>query len=390
LVGRALLSADTPHFIQVGDAPVFRGTGAADLVCGCGQSVLVKGYMPANLLGIRIRCFRCGAVTAIPGLPEGEILPREAEAVDTNELAVVETRDLPWNAVLADRGAIGGWLLTRPNNPLDDALVLTPALVEAAAERYDRLTGGRLAAQIEASPPPSSATVYGDYPFAWSVTRLREQINREDWSWLQHNDDAMAAMHVVAMHHCLDCWGQHPLLAELAAPLALPGQFLRVLSIFATAKLLYQSGNRVGFAGGQPGLHFSTPLGEPLSLALLAPDALQWRAHERCSPSVVYAAVTEALASSQGRVNTRHPGLVMLSVSILQPEFDQMLVDAIHAAFAAFGRRHRGVAALAVVMPKVLQARSPDRIGFGWAFYPILNPSFRGENPVRLTPARQP
>jgi hypothetical protein len=74
----------------------------------------------------------------------------------------------------------------------------------------------------------------------------------------------------------------------------------------------------------------------------------------------------------------------VLSVSILQPDFDQALADGIHAAFRAVGRRHRGVAAVSAIMPKVLPAGQPDRVGFGYAFYPIRNPHFAGENPIRL------
>jgi hypothetical protein len=121
-----------------------------------------------------------------------------------------------------------------------------------------------------------------------------------------------------------------------------------------------------------------------LSLALLAPEALQWPARDRRSPDVLRAAVIEAMATAQGRVNRFRPGMIMLGVSILQPDFDQMLVDAIQAAFQAVGRRHRGVAAVAVVMPKVLPAGLPDRLGFGYAFYPLTNPRFAGENPIRL------
>ena len=34
--------------------------------------------------------------------------------------------------------------------------------------------------------------------------------------------------------------------------------------------------------------------------------------------------------------------------------------------------------------PAVLRAPQPDRIGFGHAFYPIRNPHFAGDNPIRL------
>ncbi len=155
---------------------------------------------------------------------------------------------------------------------------------------------------------------------------------------------------------------------------------------FAVAKLLYDAGNRVGFSpsGSDVDLHFTTAADEPLSLALLEPEALQWRQRERRSPAALTTAIVDALASAQGRVNRARPGIVVLAASILLPDFDQMVVDAIHAAFQAVGRRHRGVAAVAIVMPKVLPIGQPDQIGFGYAFYPILNPRFFGENPVRL------
>jgi hypothetical protein len=218
---------------------------------------------------------------------------------------------------------------------------------------------------------------------------LRQQIDQPGWSWLGHDDDAMAAMYVAALQDLLNCWGQHPLLARLASPLAERGRFLRTMTGFATARLLFDAGNRVGFLPPTPGnadvqLHFSTAAGEPLSLAMLAPEALQWKERDGRSPQVIRSAVVDALASARGRVNSRNPGVVVLSVSILYPDFDQALVDGIHAAFRAVGRKHGGVAAVSVIMPKVMPAGQPDRVGFGYSFYPIRNPHFFGENPIML------
>jgi hypothetical protein len=260
-------------------------------------------------------------------------------------------------------------------------------MLEAAAADYDRLTGGGLAGHAAASPP-ADGSEHGPYPFAWSVLRLRERIDRPGWTWFQQDDDTMATMYVSAMHHLMLCWGRHPLLARLGAPLAGRDRYIRTMAGPAMAKLLFDGGNRVGFAlsGGDVDLHFTTPIDEPLSLALVAPDALQWRQKDRRSPDVLRGAVIDAVVSAQGRVNRSKPGIVVLAVSILQPDFDQMVVDAIHAAFQTVGRRHRGVAAVAVLMPKVLPVGQPDRLGFGYAFYPIRNPRFAGENPIRLGP----
>ncbi len=393
MAGRDLLGTETvldpPHFIQVGDVPAFTGAGSTDLICPCGQSTLVKFYLPANFLAIRIKCFRCGAVTSTPGLPEGEILPRTAVGIEPQQAPAVTSSSVGRGAVLACQDEIARcYALTRPRDAPAEPMLLSHSVLESTAREYDRLTGGRLAEHAEASPP-AMGSEQGGYPFAWAVLRLREQIGRPGWSWLQQNDDAMAAMHVAALQHFLHCWGQHPLLARLASPLTERGRFLRTMTSFATAKLLYDAGNHVGFSPPIPGrtdvqLHFSTAAGEPLSLAMVEPDALQWRERDRRSPQVMRSAVVDAVAAAQGQVNSRNPGIVVLSVSILQPDFDQALVDAIHAAFRSVGRKHRGVAAVGVVMPKVLPAGQPDRVGFGYAFYPIRNPHFAGENPVRL------
>ena len=369
---------------------MFSGAGRGNLVCRCGH-VLIKGYLPANFLSIRIKCFACGEVTETPGLPEGDILPRRAAGLEPNQTPGLQTSAVAAGAVLAcQQEILRRYALTQPREFPDEALHLTRDFVETAARQFDRLTGGRMTEQLAASPPAMGADT-GDYPFAWSVARLREQVDKPDWSWLRQNDDAIAALHVAAVHHLMHCWGQHPLLPQLAAGLTERGAFLRVMSGFATAKLLHDSGNRVGFLLRSPevGLHFTTPDGEPLSLAILEPDALQWRARERRSPQSLYAAVVDAMAAAKGRVNRARPGMVVLSASLWEPDFDQMLVDAIHAAFQTNGRRNRGLAAVAVVMPKVLPAKYPHQLGFGYAFYPIANPHFGGENPIKIGPPPQ-
>ena len=350
--------------------------------------MLVRGYPSGSLLGIRIRCFRCGAVATTPGLAEGDILPRITVAVDAIETPMVTTARIPGNRVLASRETEQASASTRPEQLPDEPHLLSRAMLEAAAADYDRLTGGRLG-EHEAVSPPAEGVDQGPYPFAWSVLRLRDQIDTPGWSWLYQNDDAMAAMYVTAVHHLMLCWHRHPMLARLAAPLAEPDRFIRTVTTLAMAKLLFDAGNRVGFSfsGSEVGLRFTTAAGEPLTLALLAPDALQWRQKEHRSPDVFREAVIEAMAAAQGQVNRARPGIIVLAASILQPDFDQMVVDAVQAAFQSTGRRHRGVAAVAIVMPKVLPAGAPDRVGFGYAFYPMRNPRFLGENPIRLESA---
>lgn len=366
---------------------MFHGAGVNDLSCHCGSSVLIRGYLPRNFLGIRIQCFHCGEITTTPDLPLEEILPRSAIAIEPSQRPMVTTAEVAQGTILACRDAIDlKYGLTRPVSPPDEPFVLSRETLEAAVMDYDRLTGGSFAAHAAASPPAIDAD-QGTYPFAWAALRLRALIDQPGWSWLYQDDDAMAAMYVAAVHHLMLCWGHHPLLPRLAAPLIEADRFLLTTATLAMAKLLFETGNRVGFSlsGDEVGLKFTSVTDEPLSLAVLSPEALRWRQKHRRSHEVFRTAVIDAIASAQAKVNRSKPGLIVLAASILQPDFDQMVVDAIHSAFQSAGRKHRGVAAVAIMMPKVLPAGQPDRLGFGYAFYPIRNPRFAGENPIRLT-----
>lgn len=364
---------------------MLRGRGVDDLVCRCGASVLVEGYLPANLLAIRIACFRCGVVTETPGLPDGEILAPGAVGVEPNaQQQVVATADVPADAVYACGEMMEQYVLTRPGGA-PDWVELSTDMLEATASAYDRLTGGHLVQR-------STAARFEDDPFAWSVQRLRGRIGTPGWSWLHQNDDALAAMHVAVFWHLVQCWGRHPHLDRLLVPLRTPGRFLRVVTAFAVAKMLFDDGNRIGFSPltaeeSTVDVHFSAPFGEPLSLALCSPDALQWRAREAAGLAVLRAAVIDAMAATQARVNTRHPGLVVLQASILLPRFDQILIEVIDAVLRSYGRRHRGIATVALLVPRVFPVGRPDQVGFGYTFFPVRNPTFRGQQPVVLQTA---
>ena len=209
---------DAPHFIQVGDAPVFTGAGGSDLVCRCGQSTLIKGYLPANFLAIRIKCFRCGGVAETPGLPEGAILARSAVNIAAKQTPVVAPLSVGPGVVLACQDATARcYALTRPRDAPAEAMLLSHAVLEAAAGEYDRLTGGRLAEHADAAPPAMGSDD-GGFPFAWAVLRLRQQIGRPGWSWLRQDDDGLAALHVAAFQHFLHCWGRHSCSRDLRPP----------------------------------------------------------------------------------------------------------------------------------------------------------------------------
>ena len=77
--------------------------------------MLIERYLPGNFLAIRIQCFRCGAVSSTPGLPDGEILPRAAVPVVATQTPAVTTTDIARGTVLAcQEAATRDYALTRP------------------------------------------------------------------------------------------------------------------------------------------------------------------------------------------------------------------------------------------------------------------------------------
>ena len=195
---RTATALDAAHFIQVGEAPAFAGAGGSDLICRCGQSILIKGYLPANYLAIRIKCFRCGTINVTPALAEGEILSRSAVGIERNEVRGGRAR-----ACSAWRGA----RVPERNNALLPADATARHTCRGGAVVARDAGGNRAGIRQAHRGAPCRArgglaarngSADGDYPFAWAVSRLRQRIGQPGWSWLRQDDDALAAMQVVA------------------------------------------------------------------------------------------------------------------------------------------------------------------------------------------------
>ncbi len=349
---------------------------------------MIKGYRPQNYLAIRIRCHRCGDVSITPGLPPGELLPRDAVAVPRLAQPSAAPNEVADGTVLACEDEIArDYALTRPHDPPREPMELSAATLERIATEYDRLTGGRLA-EHSADAARADTLDACAYPVAWALLRLGDKVATPGWSWLYENDDAMAAMYVASLYHWLACWEQHPRLDWVTGLLRRPGNFLRTMAVFAAAKLLFESGNRVGFDPPQTdaaelGLHLDAG-SNGLVLAIRSPPGLQWAARERWTPAAVHAEIAEVTAGSRGQINIHHPGILILTTSVLLPNFDQAVVDSSKAVLHALRRRGRGLAGIAVVTPKVFPTQRLDQVGFGYGFYPLINPNFAGENPIRL------
>ena len=372
--------APQPHFVQVGDAPVLFGTGPGTLDCTCGASVLVRGYRPGTLLAISIQCFRCGSVTTTRGLPDGAVLPVGLRAVPRVATALPEPLSLPDGLVLACEAEIARVdALARPADPPFEQLVITPDTVVEALAAYDRLTG-QLDAHREAVRRRGNPDAWmPQHPLAWALTWLQARSGQPNWSWFATHAHAVAGSHLGSFRHFIACWSRHPQFPAMTASAAAEGFSLHALAVFAAAKCLVDSGNRVAFAWPRNevrlhGFSLGPPGAAGLTTTVQRMGQFEWPNGRGSEPAAIRAAVQEALSAAQGQVNVRRPGIVVVSPGAAPANFDQPVVDAINAALRAQGRRHRGVTGVAAVLPKVFRTQRPNAAGFGWSFYPIANP----------------
>jgi hypothetical protein len=386
-----------PHFIQVGDEPAIIGEGSDDLPCPSCGSVLVKGYLPLNLLGIDIRCARCGTITTTPGLPAGSNVPPRVMPVERRLEPLPRSATVGRLAALASREEIERLArLYAPRTPSSDRFVVDQAFLDQAALDYDRLTDGKLDHDLAVAAAAGTQPAAGirANALAWALEHLRAASRAEGWSWYGTDAGSVATTVVAAFQHFVACWSHHPLFGAMVATVADLGFSLHAFARFGAAKCLADSGNRIGFPPPEESdgriADFFIPVSptERWDVIVKVFDQFEWPEGRSWDQGSLRAAVLDAMETSQGRINRRHFGLLVLSAGAVRSAFDQPIVDAINDAMQAHGRRNRGLGGVSVIMPKLLATDLPNAARFGFAFYPVGNQHFAGQiSPLGGQPA---
>ncbi len=370
----------TPHYIQHGDSPAIHGDGPGVLECACGHSVLIAGYEPARVLGIAIQCGACGAVTETPGLPEGVASPATAALVDRGS-----GRPPPFisagTALISREEFDRLAALYQPKLAESDTHTISDALLEGVAAQVEQWTGEPL------DPAPPS---YRDHPLAWAVAHYRARLKDPDWITFRADHDMLAVSVIAAFRELLSTWSHHPQFPAMVATAAARGFSFHGLAMFGAAKALVASGNRVAFVpakGPRPRIEqLRLVLGpeDQMSVVVRQFDRFEWPNGGQATPQALRAEVIEAMASVQGSINRLRPGMLVLSGGASEGTFDQLLYDSIVAAIGSHGKRHRGLAAVSAVMPKVRLTGMPREARFGYSFYPVTNSAHSVGQSVRI------
>lgn len=367
-----------PDFVQACEGPVFIGSGAGTLACACGQT-LIGGYDPAAFLGVSIRCGHCAAVTTTPGLAPGGNPPSAVVIAEPVAEPRIVTTTLPPHVYVVGRAEYDRIAeLFRPQTPKDNLYPISAALLDEAAEAYGHWLGTPLP---DGDGGPFAAMTR--HALAGAVAHLRVRLRADVWSSRELAETSAAATNVAAFLHFVRTWSHHPLFPAMAATAGERGFSLHGLAPFAAAHCLTMQGNRIGFPTDVPGRidHLYVAAG-PADRVIAHPEVFDRFEHPHGRPwdaASLQAAVLEVVERSQGRINLKNPGILLLSPGVALGGYDEALIRACQAAIQSAGRKNCGLMAVAPIVLRMQDTPDPHAIRFGYGLFPVANRHYRGE-----------
>ncbi len=370
------VAAAKPHFVQSESAAVFIGTGASALTCTCGQT-LIEGYEQPRYLGLAIQCGGCGSVVETPGLQAGRTVP--TPVVIAEEVAeAVSGRVLPAGATLFGRAEMDRVVgLYRPRTPASNVYRITAALLEEAEESAERLVG------VLPAVAAGAADGLAQHALAWSLRHLRGRVAVDGWGCFEESGTAIACCTVAGFLHFVATWEQHPMFPAMVATAGARGFSAHGLALFAAGHCMLMQNNRVGFpapsleTGQIELLRLATGPSRSVDIVPHAFDRFEVPWGRAWTPALLRKAVQEAIEAEQGRINPRHPGMLLLSPGSAMAGFDEALIQAIQGVVQDIGRRHRALMAIAPIMLRLVPGKAPDEVQFGYGFFPVENKHFK-------------
>ncbi len=376
------------HFVQGGEAPALVGSGLGTLACDCGN-VLIEGFQASQFLALGIQCARCGAVTTTEPLPEGKLPAPGLSVAEVSAEPRVRAMKVPDGVAVVGRTEMDrlGTLL-RPNTPPDTTYQVSHALLDEAVAAYERHVGGALPA-VPADPDDGFVGIR-EHALAWAIRHLRGRVGEESWRCMETAPTSGAVTHLTGFLHFVATWARHPLFPAMAATANEQGFSLHSLALFAGAHTLAMLNNRTGFR--EP-IEYPARI-ETFDMAVGQTEAV--RVHQAVFDRFEYpygrpwdaaalrATVAETVSAAQGRINLRHPGLLLLSPGLALLGFDEALIAAMKDAVPAVGRKNRGLMAVALIALRIQPMPDPHTVRFGYMLYPVGNRHYSGNNPIQV------
>lgn len=366
---------------------MFIGPGDGVLACGCGNT-LIEGYEPARFLAIGIQCEQCGAVTETPGLAAGARPPFAVVIAEAAAEPRVSVTTLPPSAYVIGRGEMDRiTALLLPRTPDDNVYLMSAPLLDHVAAEFARLQGADL--PVFDVVPGDDFAGMREHALGWAVSHVRRRLAAEAWSCRDSAATSAAVVNIAGFLHFVRTWGHHPLFAAMAATAGDRGFSLHGLAAFAAAHCLSLQGNRIGFPEpeGFPGRieHFYVATGPTETVTVLTDvfDRFEHPYGRARDAAGLRAAVMDVVFALAGRINLKHPGLLLLSPGLALDGFDEALIEAVKAAVQAVGRKNRGLMAVAPMVLRMQAMADRHALRFGYGIFPVENRYYQGDGLVQ-------
>ena len=366
---------------------MFIGTGDGILECRCGNR-LIEQYDPARFLAVGLQCGRCGQVTTTPGLTDGARPPFAVIIAEPVAQPRTSTTTLTPSAYIIGRAEMDRiTALYTPVTPPDFTYTISDALLEEAIAAYSRVTGERLPSWDADLAAPYRGL--REHALAWAVQHLRARMRQGSWACMDDIPTPIAVVTIAGFLHFVATWSHHPLFGSMVAGASAHGFSVHDLAPFAAAHCATMMGNRISYppAVGEPpritGFNLATGPTDLTQVHIDVFDRFEVPFGKAWDPASLRSAVGDHIAASQGRINPRNHGLLILSPGIALLGFDEALIRAVQETLQAHGRRHRGLMAVAPMVLRLQPLADRHMVRLCYGFFPIPNRHFAGDTEMR-------
>ncbi|HBK09236.1 MAG TPA: hypothetical protein DDZ81_25820 [Acetobacteraceae bacterium] len=262
----------------------------------------------------------------------------------------------------------------RPVAPSSDPYRVSESLLDRAIG----LSAGYMGA---AATSVENAEVSGQ---TWlsAMEHLRTRMRDPAWHCLESEATTASVTRLASLLHFHATWSMHPLFPAMMASAAEAGFSLDGFAPFAAAHCLSMLGN---------GTYFQPPTGPaarigcfdiatgPENVATVHITCLDFPPERRKNPRDM---VADRIEAACGRINARHPGLVVLSAGAAPAELDTVVADALRNALNNQARKNQGLMAVALLALRLQPTRDPREVHLRYGFLPIQNQHFRPRTPT--------
>ena len=379
--------------VQIAPEPIIKGCGIVRLCCvECGH-LLIDGYSPRNVVGVRIECYSCGAITETDPWPDDEpppinLMPLGAGSeyglkhLVLNDQTLMGQKELDRTRTKSNAYPNSQTSINLSTESLNEFVSKISAIVSKDFEELIK-TSSRL---VDRGSKASRRCAP-----AWAIGQLRRSVS--DGAIDLDGDDLIAVSYIQLLDHLTRRWSHHPVFQAVAKEFL--DNFYHTATMFTFASYCADNDIPIGFTkpgkDKSPDLFINSGAQRRISIEVKTKKALRWPAATPTS-GTLQKLIKECCISARDQLVGSAGGLVVIGTWLnASPEFFAAIKLAVEAAIS--GRISRRIAAIGVVCFGEPSYSVGEPAGSGIAIHSeakielILNPQFEGVQPFAVAAA---